>query len=180
MSKGLNSTGKSSTGVTGAVGLTRATIDNGYGTAIGYGDPVLIHTNGYVILAPETSQAQYVLRGVEYINANGQWTMDNDFVAGTTNTGTIAGFTDVVAILEPVADRLFKIETADAALAQTHIGKRFRLKDVGTVVGGRSQAVVDLDATVGSQNRLVQIVAIDETQGNDFGDNPATVLVKFV
>lgn len=178
--KGLNSTGKSSTGVTGAVGLTRATIDNGYSTAIGHGDPVHVHTDGYLILTPETVQATHVLRGVEYIDANGQWQMADNFVAGTTNTGTIAGFTDVVAIIEPVADRLFKIDTDDAALAQTHIGQQFRLKDAGTVVLGRSQAVVDLDATVGSEVRLVEITAIDETQGNDFGDDPATVLVKFV
>lgn len=180
MAKGLNSTGKSSSGITGAVGLTRATIDNGYSTAIGYGDPVHVHTDGYLILTPETVQATHVLRGVQYIDANGQWTMADNFVAGTENSGVIEGFTDVVAIIEPVADRLFKIETADAALAQTHIGQQFRLKDAGTVTLGRSQAVVDLDATVGSENRLVEIVAIDETEGNDFGDTGATVLVKFV
>jgi hypothetical protein len=177
---GLNSTGKSSNGITGAVGLVRATIDDGYGTAIGYGDPVVIHTDGYVILAAETVQATYILRGIEYIDANGQWQMLNNFPAGTTNSGKIGQFTDVVAILEPVADRLFRIDTADAALAQTHIGQQFRLKDAGTVTLGRSQAVVDLDASVTSENRLVEIVAIDETQGNDFGDTGATVLVKFV
>jgi hypothetical protein len=102
------------------------------------------------------------------------------FPAGTTNSGKIAQFTDVVAILEPVADRLFKIDTDDTTLAQTHIGQRFRLKSVGTVTNGRSQAVVDLDASITSELRLVEVVAIDETVGNDFGDDPATVLVKFV
>lgn len=180
MPTGFNPTGKSSTGVTGAVGLTRLTIDNAYGTAIGHGDPVHVHTDGYLILTPETSQAQYILRGIEYIDANGQWTMLDNFPAGTTNTGKIAQFTDVVAIVEPVADRLFKIDTDDAALAQTHIGQQFRIKDAGTVTNGRSQAKVDLDASVTTEVRLVEVVAIDETQGNDFGDDPATVLVKFV
>lgn len=180
MATGLNSTGKSSTGITGAIGLTRGTIDDGYSTAIGHGDPVHVHTDGYLILTPETVQATHVLRGIEYIDANGQWQMLDNFPAGTTNTGTIAGFTDVVAIIEPVADRLFKIDTDDAALAQTHIGQQFRLKNVGTVTNGRSQAVVDLDASVTSENLLVEIVGIDETEGNDFGDDPATVLVKFV
>lgn len=178
--KGLNSTGKSSTGVTGAIALTRATIDDGYSTAIGYGDPVHIHTDGYLILTPETVQATHVLRGIEYIDANGEWRMLDNFPAGTTNSGKIAGFTDVVAIIEPVADKLFKIETADAALAQTHIGQQFRLKNVGSVVRGRSQAAVDLDAVVDAELRLVEVVALDETEGNDFGDTGATVLVKFV
>jgi hypothetical protein len=177
---GFNSTGKSSSGITGAVGLTRATIDNGYNTAIGHGDPVHVHTDGYLILTPETVQATHILRGIEYIDANGEWRMLDNFPAGTTNSGTVAGFTDVVAIIEPVADRLFRIDTDDAALAQTHIGQQFRVKNAGTVTLGRSQAVVDLDASVTSENRLVEIVAIDETQGNDFGDDPATVLVKFV
>ena len=180
MPTGLNSTGKSSSGNTGAIALTRGTIDNGYSTAIGNGDPVHVHTDGYLILTPETVQATHVLKGIQYIDASGEWRMLDNFPAGTTNTGTVEGFSDVVAIVEPVSDKLFKIDTADAALAQTHIGQQFRLKDVGTVTDGRSQAVVDLDASVTSENLLVEVVSIDETQGNDFGDTGATVLVKFV
>lgn len=181
MPTGLNSTGKSSNGITGAIALTRGVIDNGYGTAIGNGDPVHVHTDGYVIATGETVQATHVLRGVVYIDANGEWRALNSFPAGTSNSGTIEGFTDVVALLEPVADKLFKIDTADAALAQTHIGQQFRLKSTGRdATTGKSTAVVDLDATVSTENRLVEIVAIEEVPNNGFGVTGATVLVKFV
>lgn len=180
--KGLNSTGSSSTGVTGAIGLTRGVIDNGYSTAIYHGDPVVIHTDGYVILCAETAQATHILRGVEYINADGQYTHKNHFPASTSNTGKVDGETDVVAILEPVADHLFLAETADAAFAQTHVGQQFRLKDVGSEVGstGKSAAAVDLDASVTSEVRLVEVVNIERIPGNEIGDTGATAIVKFV
>ena len=181
--QGLNSTGKSSTGVTGAIALTRAQIENGYGTDIGHGDPVHVDpATGFLVASDETVAPTHVFRGIQYVDNRDEWVMDESFTAGTVNTGTVEGFTNVVAIVETVADKLF-LATTDAAtpFTQDMVGKQFRLANTGrNPATGRSTAVVDLAAAVGAELRLVEITSLKELQGNSIGETEVSVFVKLV
>lgn len=181
--KGVRSTGKTRGGASGATALEVFQIKDAYATAIGNGDPVAFGTlgnAGYIIQCGESAVPVGILRGVEYFNADGAWTVRRDFPASTSNTGVIDGvYSDVKALVEPVENRVFQMVTSDTALTQAMIGSTYRIKDVGTVVNGLSQAVVDLDATVSTETRLVRILGLSEIPGNALGTG-AVVDVEFV
>lgn len=186
MTTGLNSTGKNVSGGTGAVVLTRYVIADAYGTAIYNGDPVVVDaTSGCLVICPESLKPTGILRGIMYIDAtNKELRFLNYYPASTTNAGTIDGETNVVALVEDIAGKEFYIEISDAAIAQTDIGDNKRLKTTGTQVGvtGRSAAVVDMDATVTSELRLVKILGLQQTPDprNVYGSTNADVRVQFV
>lgn len=181
--KGVRSTGKTRGGASGATALEVYQIKDAYATAIGNGDPVAFGTAGnagYLILCAESNTPVGILRGVEYFDANGTFTMSRNYPASTTNTGVIDGvYSDVKAYVEPIENRVFQMVTSDTALTQAMIGSTFRLKSVGTVTSGLSQAVVDLDATVGAETLLVRILGLSEVPGNALGLG-AVVDVEFV
>lgn len=168
---GILKTGRSTNGVAGGDGIMVLTIADAYGTAIGHGDPVTL-SSGTVILCAENATPIGVLRGIEYVDANGNLVRREDYPASTTNAGTVDGlFVQVKAFVEPVENKLFLMNTADAAVSQASIGTTKRLKNVGTVVNKQSSAVVDMDATIGSELLLFRIL---ETP-NGFGTGVAVI-----
>jgi hypothetical protein len=155
---GVMKTGRSTNGVAGGDGVMVLTIADNYGTAIGHGDPVAL-ASGLVVLCGESATPVGILRGIEYVDATGNLVRLENYPANTTNSGTVDGtFVQVKAFVEPVENKLFLMNTADAALVQANIGASFRLKDVGTVVNRLSTATVDLDATVSTETRLFRIL----------------------
>lgn len=175
MTKGVNSTGITVSGKTGMVSYKRYIINDAYATAIANGDPVSL-SGGYVIACPESAKPIGILRGVEYIDINGAWQMSPHYVASTTNYGKIDGFDKVVALIQPIDDQVFMVETS-ASVAQTDVGTTKRLS--GTGATGKSTAVVAMGSSVTSELRLVQIMGLVEKPGNVYGA-VADVLVKFV
>lgn len=182
MTTGLNSTGKNVGGGNGAVNLVRYVIEDAYGTAIGNGDPVSIDaTSGCLISCPETAIPVGVLRGIMYIDATSkELKFLNYFPAGTSNGGTIEGETNVVALVEPARGKEFYIQVADAAVTQASIGDTKRLKSLGANSLGRSTAVVDMDASVTTEVRLVKILGLQPTPNNAYGSSSADVRVEIV
>lgn len=180
MATGLNSTGKSASGATGAYPYLEYAIDDGYSTGIGNGDLVTL-SSGYIIVCPENARPIGVLRGIRYIDASGESKFLNSFPASTENFGTLDGVTDVVALVEPVGDQIFSITTSDAAVSQASIGGVFRLKSLGRdTTTGRSTAVVDMDAAVTTELRLVKILGLTATPGNTFASGAVVDVVVHV
>lgn len=175
MTTGLNPTGKSSGGASGATALTeQALIDNGYATAIGQGDPVLV-VSGYVVSCAENQVPTHILVGISYQDAvTGRTEFANSYPASLATFGSA----DVTAYLMPVENNVFYIETADAALALANIGGVFRLKSLGrNAATGKSTAVVDLDAAVTTEQRLVKILNVVPKPGNALGGTAVDVEV---
>lgn len=175
MAKGVNSIGRTVSGKTGMTSYQRYVIADAYGTAIANGDPVSL-SSGNIIACPESAKPIGILRGIEYIDVNGAWQMLNHYPASTTNYGKIDGFATVVALIEPIADKVFAMETS-ATVAQSNVGTQYRIS--GTGATGKSTAVVAMAASVTSEVRLVEIVGLVEKPGNVYGA-VADVLVKFV
>ncbi len=183
-SKGLNSTGKSSNSSFGGFGNREFVIQDAYGTAIPYGDPVTL-ASGFIVLCAENQTPIGVLRGVRYIDSTGAVVRQRNFVAGTSNLGLLTfegGETgNVVAEIELSENRTYFIDASDAAVTAADIGTSKRLKTVGTADAlGNSTAVVDMDATVSTETRLVRILGVASIPGNALGQSDATLEVEFV
>lgn len=66
------------------------TIGTGYATAIGYGDPVLLNTDGTLNIATAGNDFIGVFAGVQYTDSTGKPTFSKNWVASTTATNIIA------------------------------------------------------------------------------------------
>lgn len=168
---GLTSLGKTATGSTGGPVLQQFLIADGYGTALGNGDPVSVNAaSGTLIQCPETARPIGVLRGIRYVDATGSVQYLNSFPAGTTNTGNIEGFTDVVALVEPIDGVSFIATTSGRAMTQADVGATFRLASLGRSAStGLSTATIGLNLSVTTENRKVKILAVYPTPGNVIG-----------
>lgn len=182
--KGLNASGQTANATGGAMGFVEKTIQDNYGTAIPYGDPVTL-SGGYVITCAENATPYGVLRGIRYVDADGRIVNRRNYPASTTNAGSVVGAglennTNIVALIEPVDNRQFVISTSDAAVAITNVGGVFRLKDTATADAlGNSTCVVDMDATVAAELRLVRILGVFAHPDNALGTG-TVVEVEFV
>lgn len=186
--KGFNSTGKSAAGRAAGPELAEFEIADAYGTAIYNGDPVTF-SSGTLVIGTSSLTPVGVLRGIRYIDAQGQVQRLNYYPASTTNTGTLdfAGGTtgNVVAIVELAQGATFVIDSSGAALTQSMIGGTYQLASIGTQAGvsGRSAATVNVSsaATVGTHLGSVRVLRIAPIPGNGvIGDTGATVEVQFI
>lgn len=193
--QGFNSNGKMVNGTASASALVEFEILDAYGSAIYNGDPVAFGTAGNagtLVLCPANTTTLTpvgVLRGIRYIDAQGQVQRLHYFPLGTSNTGTLdfAGGTtgNVVALVELAQDALFTIDSSGAAMTQAMIGATYQLAGVGTQIGatGRSAATVAVNtaATVGTQLAGVRIHRIAPIPGNQvIGQTGATLEVAFI
>jgi hypothetical protein len=148
-------------------------IKDAYATAIGHGDPVALGTSGnagYIILAAEASTPVGILRGVRYIDSTGQMQFRPNFPAGTSNSGLVSTVAaaggasgDIVALVEPVENRTFMVNTADAAATQADLLISKRFKNIGTVDSlGYSTIALDMDAAVDAEVLLGRIVRLPQ------------------
>lgn len=185
---GFNSNGKSANGTVSAPAFVEFEIADAYGTAIYNGDPVTM-SSGTLILGTNLLTPVGVLRGIRYIDAQGQVQRLHYYPASTTNTGTLdfAGGTtgNVVALVELAQDALFTIDSSGAAMTQAMIGGTYQLTGIGTQSGvsGKSACTVAVNtaATVGTQLGGVRIQRIAPIPGNQtIGQTGATLEVAFI
>lgn len=182
--KGLNSAGQTANATGAALGYVEYTIADAYSTAIPYGDPVTL-ASGYLTLCGESDTPIGVLRGVRYVNSSGEIIRQRNYPASTTSSGVLTGAGldrngEIIALVEPVDNRRFIITTSDAAVTQADIGTTKRLKTVGTADAyGNSTAVVDMDASVSTETRLVRILGVFAHPDNALGTG-TVVEVEFV
>lgn len=88
-----------------------------YGTAIGYGDPVLLNTDGTLNIATAGNDFIGVFAGVQYTDASGKPTFSKNWVAGTTAT-------DIVAYVYDDPENVYEIQVGSggSGYVQTAIG----------------------------------------------------------
>lgn len=161
-----------------ATGQSRAnlyTIGSGYGSNIGYGDPVLLNTDGTLNIATAGADILGSFAGCEYIDATGKPTMSKNWVAGTAAT-------NVKAYVYDDADNLYEIQVASGGTGyvQAVIGAQANVV-IGTPNALTGQSTTALNATpiaAGSQGQF-RVVAFGNDGPYDATLNPfPTVLVK--
>jgi len=189
--KGFNSNGKSASGNASAPTLAEFEIADAYASVIYNGDPVTVSVGAGTLIRGTNSLVPIgVLRGIRYIDAQGQVQRLHYYPASTTNTGTLdfAGGTtgNVVAVVELAQHSLFTIDAATGTnLTQAMIGGTYQLTALNTQVGvsGKSACTVDLatPATVGTHLGGVRIHRIAPIPGNQtIGGDSATLEVSFI
>ena len=137
-----------------------------YATALYTGQPVAVHTDGYlIVLADDANVVAGVFAGCEYVTAAGDTIFSPYWPApGAVKTGTVPK-----ANYYPADEGLFLIH-ADETLAQLDVGDYFALTTTvgtgGSALTGRSSAEVDASsgnaAAVGLLVQCVEINAREE------------------
>lgn len=177
--KGLTPSRKLGSGYNNAGG-NHYPIANGYTSDIGEGDPVLI-SGGTLQLADNTKAALGVFKGVSYIDANGQLQIKKNFTAGTSSQGgkeVFGGYSQPMANVIDDADQIYTVQSL-AVLSAGHVGSSFKMSAIGSVVNGRSQAVLDVSASVGtSGGHMVTVVGLWTGRNSEWGTAPTAVEVK--
>jgi len=157
-------------------------ITNGYNTNIGEGDPVKISA-GNINIADNLNKVIGTFAQVAYIDAEDKLQFKRNFVAGTSSKGTkvvFGGFTQPMALVYDDPEQTFIVRTATSSLASAGmVGRSFKLSAIGSVVNGRSQAILDVSASVGtSGGHMVTVVGLYTGRNSRWGTAPTAVEVK--
>jgi len=157
-------------------------IDNGYATALGEGDPVLVD-GGYVIKASNTTAGVTgVFAGCKYIDPVTKQPVESGYYpASTTSGGILEGQADVIAYVY-LADDLTFLCKSDAAMAATTAGATHPVVyGTPSSLTKRSAAVIDADAQADpAEGVLVQVRSFPNIAGTEPGDNPTILEVTLV
>src|SRR5690348_15564085 len=94
------------------------TIDAAYNTAIGYGDAVILDTNGTITVGTATNDLIGVFAGVQYKDATGKPTYSKRW------PGAVTGATEIIAWVydDPANVYEAQVEAGGTAFVQTAIG----------------------------------------------------------
>lgn len=179
--KGLTPARKLGSGYNGG-GVNHYPITNGYNTAIGEGDPVKL-SGGTIQLATNTDPILGVFQGVQYIDSEGQLQFKKNFTAGTSSKGGIqiqGGYSQPLAMVYDDLNGTFIVRTEDSvSVSAGLLGGSYKLSAIGSVVGGRSQAVLDIAASANtSDGHAVTIIGLWTGRDSEWGDAPTAVEVK--
>lgn len=161
---------------TGQSRATAYTIDAAYATAIGYGDAVILNTNGTITVGAANADVLGVFAGVEYTDATGKPTVAKRW------PGAVAGATKIVAYVYDDPDNIFEAQFAASATGavQAIIGDQTDLV-AGTpnaVTGMSAQALNATPVGAGIQGQF-RVVALGPDGVYDATTNPfPTALVK--
>ena len=160
------------------IGLERAkkyTIAGGYGTAIYEGQPVILNTNGTVVVGTAAADLLGIFAGVEYIDATGKPNYSNFWPAGQT---VLAGTTPVAYVYDDPSN-VYEVQ-ADGSVAQAAIGDQADVSNVSaaSTLIGRSQCTLSATlAGVGVQAQF-RIVGFGQQVDNAPGDAFTIVQVQ--
>ena len=161
-----------------ATGQSRAnqyTIGSTYGSAIGYGDAVLLNTDGTLNIATAGADIIGVFAGCEYIDASGKPTVSKNWVAGTTAT-------NIKAYVYDDADNLFEVQVAatGTGYVQAAIGAQANLVfNAPNATTGQSTSALNATLIAAASQGQFRIVGFGPEGIYDATTNPfPTVLVK--
>jgi predicted transcriptional regulator len=120
-------------------------IASGYGTAIGLGDPVKLHTDGTIVKATNGADAIGVFHGVRYVDAQGNIVHAKMWVASTTGTNIEALVMDdpmttfhvkgegPVTLVQPGDIFALNLGAADAATGRSTVTAKVLAEVTGSV-----------------------------------------------
>lgn len=156
-------------------------IDNGYAANIGEGDPVKLSV-GRINVALNTAACLGVLAQVAYVDSDGKLQYKREFVAGTSSKGgkeVFGGYTQPMALVYDDPNQTYVIRTTTTSVSSGMIGRSFKVSAIGSVVGSRSQAVLDVAASAGtSGGHMVTVIGLYTGQDSEWGTAPTAVEVK--
>jgi len=156
-------------------------IGNGYASDIGEGDFVKLSA-GLINVATNTQACLGVFRSVAFVDSDGKLQVKRNFAASTSSQGgkvVFGGYTQPMAMVCDDPDQTYIMRTTTTSVSAGMIGRSFKVSAIGSVVGGRSQAVLDVSASVGtSGGHMVTIVGLYNGQDSAWGTAPTAVEVK--
>lgn len=179
--KGLTPTRKLGSGYN-ECGFNSYPIANGYASNIGEGDPVKISA-GVIQLADNDTVCFGVFKGVRYIDSDSQLQFKRNFTAGTSSKGGVdvgGGYLQPLAEVYDGVNQTYIVRTLSSALAATNIGASYRMSAIGSVVNGRSQAVLQTTSagTSTGDGHMVTVMGLWTGQSSEWGTGPIAVEVK--
>lgn len=152
------------------------TINATYATAIGYGDAVILNTDGTLTVGTATNDLIGVFAGVHYKDATGKPNFRKSW------PGAVAGATDIVAYVYDDPDNIYEVqvEAGGSAYVQTAIGTQSDLiAGTPNVVTGHSTMALDKDVESAAAQGQFRIVGFGNDGPYDATTNPfPTVLVQ--
>lgn len=157
-------------------------IANGYGSNIGEGDPVKLSA-GVIHLAENTTVTLGVFQSVTYIDSEDKLQVKKNFPASTSSKGgkeVFGGYSQPMALVIDDPNQTYVIRTEDSvSVSALQLGTSFKVSAIGSVVQGRSQAVLDVAASAGtSGGHMVTVVGLYTGRDSEWGDAPTAVEVK--
>ncbi len=159
-------------------------IRNGYATAIGNGDPVLLSA-GFIKLGANGSPCIGVLGGVRYIDADSRLVFTPNFIAATSSKGGVeveGGYTQPLAYVYDDPGQTYVVRTLLTALPVSAVGRSYRMSAIGSVNAiGQSEAVLDVNATAGTSagdGHMVTVIGIWKGQDSNFGTGATPIAVE--
>lgn len=178
--KGLTPTSKIGSGYRNG-GFTTYPIANGLAENIGEGDPVRL-SGGVITLASNGAACIGVFAGVRYVDSDSQLQFKKNFATGTSSKGGVqidGGYTQPLAYVYDDPNEQYIARTLLSALSAGTIGKSFKMSAIGSVVQGRSQAVLDVNASAGSSGgHMVTVMGLWTGRSSEWGTGPIAVVVK--
>lgn len=161
-----------------ATGQSRAnlyTINTGYAANIGYGDAVLLNTDGTLNIATAGADILGIFAGCEYIDATGKPTVSKNWVTGTAGT-------QIKAYVYDDADNLFEVQVAASGTGyvQTAVGAQANLVfNAPNATTGNSTAALNATLIAAASQGQFRIIGFGADGIYDATTNPfPTVLVK--
>lgn len=127
------------------------TIGTGYASAIGYGDPVLLNTDGTLNIATAGADIIGIFAGVQYTDATGKPTLSKNWPASTTATNIVAWVYD-----DPT--NVFEVQVASGGTGY-----------VQTAIGAQANAVFNApNATTGQSTSSLNATLIAASSQGQF------------
>lgn len=152
------------------------TIDAAYNTAIGYGDPVALNTNGTVTIGTAGSDFIGVFAGVHYKDATGKPVYSKNW------TGAVSGGTEIVAYVYDDPENVYEVQVAatGTGYVQTAIGAQANFViNAPTAATGQSTSALNATLIAASSQGNFRIVGFGSDGFYDATNNPfPTVLVQ--
>lgn len=162
-------------------GRNRYLLKNGYGTALGEGDPVKV-SNGFVKVAANSSAGVTgVFAGCKYIDSATRQPVETGYwPASTSSGGLLEGETHALAYVMPAEAYTFLMES-EASVSASLIGGTFAVS-VGTPdsLMKRSKAVMKATVATSADVYMVRLLSFPNIAGSAADQNPTVVEVEIV
>lgn len=150
-------------------------IASGYGTAIGYGDPVLLNTDGTLNIATAGNDFIGIFAGCQYIDATGKPTYSKNWPASTVAT-------DIVAYVYDDPENVYEVQVGatGTGYVQTAIGAQANLVTAApNATTGQSTSYLNATLIAAASQGNFRIVGFGSDGLYDATTNPfPTVLVQ--
>lgn len=157
------------------IGLERAkpyTIASAYGTAIYKGTPVILNTNGTVVIGTAAADLLGVFQGVQFTDALGKPNYSNYWPAAQVGTQITAWVYD-----DP--NEVYEVQ-ADGSIASTAVGDQADVSNVGAGSTQTGLSAATLSATLAGAGVQAQfrIIELAPYLDNAWGDAYTVVRVQ--